>query len=218
MIDKADYKIIPVSIADVSEWILRKHYSHKLPAVSMAFAIYKKNHPVGICTFGSPANMNLNDLGGFRTLELNRLVVEDGCKKNITSYFLGSILRQIQGPIIIISYADRNQGHIGYIYQATNWTYTGQSERAVVYEKNGTVLHSKTFFDMFGTNKKEKAGELGYKIIKTMPKHRYFYFIGTKTQKKQMAKSIPFKMQPYPKGESKRYDASCNIEKQILLF
>jgi hypothetical protein len=49
-------------------------------------------------------------------------------------------------------------------------------------------------------------------------KHRYFYFVGDKWQKKQMMKELPYEIQPYPKGENKRYDATYEPTTQIKLL
>ena len=62
--------------------------------------------------------------------ELNRLWISDGLPKNIESRFIGWCLRElkrIRPNTILVSYADGSKGHVGIVYQATNWTYTGQS-------------------------------------------------------------------------------------------
>jgi hypothetical protein len=50
------------------------------------------------------------------------------------------------------------------------------------------------------------------------PKHRYVYFVGSKTQKKAMRKALKYPVLPYPKGESKRYDSGGAVPTQQLLF
>jgi hypothetical protein len=64
---------------------------------------------------------------------------------------------------------------------------------------------------------KEKYGDLLYK--KERPrKHRYFYFLGTRKQKKKMKNLLTYATKPYPKGDNKRYDSSYNPSTQGLLF
>ena len=41
-------------------------------------------------------------------------------------------LKLLPRPMIIVSYSDTRQGHNGYIYQATNWIYTGLPKKQVV--------------------------------------------------------------------------------------
>lgn len=49
-------------------------------------------------------------------------------------------------------------------------------------------------------------------------KHRYFYFLGSKMQVKEMKQQLPYQIEPYPKGENIRYDASYKPAIQIPLF
>jgi hypothetical protein len=124
----------------------------------------------------------------------------------------------LESPCILISYADENQGHYGYIYQATNWVYTGISATAEVYRNKDFEYHSKTFSDLYGRRDNQFAKSIGFEVVKKLPKHRYFYFIGSKKQKKEMLRKLNYPILPYPKGESKRYDASATFPKQVQLF
>jgi hypothetical protein len=47
-------------------------------------------------------------------------------------------------------------------------------------------------------------------------KHRYFYFIGDKRQKNDMLKKLKFKIEPYPKGDNQRYDASYKVKDKYI--
>lgn len=127
-------------------------------------------------------------------------------------------------PCVLVSYADTSQNHHGYIYQATNWIYTGLSAKFMDYMVKGMEhLHGASVFDMSrGQEKrvewlKNKFGDRLY--MKERPrKHRYFYFVGRKYDKKRMANELPYDIQPYPKGENKRYDSSYKPTTQIKLF
>jgi hypothetical protein len=58
---------------------------------------------------------------------------------------IGMIRRQYPKLRLIISYADPREGHVGGIYQATNWIYTGRSNNNAVYEdRTGKLWHSRT--------------------------------------------------------------------------
>jgi hypothetical protein len=46
----------------------------------------------------------------------------------VLSYFVGSSFNLIKDNLIVVSYADTQYGHNGYIYQATHWTYTGMTD------------------------------------------------------------------------------------------
>jgi len=49
-------------------------------------------------------------------------------------------------------------------------------------------------------------------------KHRYIYFVGSKSQKNSLLKQLNYEVSPYPKGDSQRYDAGTTVKTQQLLF
>ena len=115
------------------EWLLYKHYAKRMCSISYSFGLFIDGNLNGVCTFGFPPNYNYNNgkcvFNNYEclTLELNRLVVNDNLKKNSLSYFVSQCLKKLPKNSCIVSYADQNNGHNGYIYQATNWIYTGVS-------------------------------------------------------------------------------------------
>lgn len=127
-------------------------------------------------------------------------------------------------PCVIVSYADTSKNHHGYIYQATNWIYTGLSAKFLDYMVKGMEhLHGASVFDLSRGQEnrvewlKQKFGDKLY--MKERPrKHRYFYFIGNKKDKKQMSIELPYQSEPYPKGDNQRYDASYNPSTQVKLL
>ena len=111
----------------------------------------------------------------------------------------------IKENIILVSYADTSMNHNGYIYQATNWIYTGAS-------KERTDLG---FED--GSHSRHYDKNIDYSIRKfRSSKHRYVFFIGK--FKKQFIKSLNYKIESYPKGENKKYDSSYQPKVQLNLF
>lgn len=122
-------------------------------------------------------------------------------------------------PLYLLSYADEKQGHVGYIYQATNWLYTGQSEVKRFYVKDGKEFHRKSMWEM-GYKTVNEAEKAGFTHIRdTKKKHRYFYLHGNKQQRQLMMKNLPYSVVlGYPKGESKRYDCSATFPTQAILF
>ena len=61
-------------------------------------------------------------------LELTRLWIEDGTPKNTESFFISQCLKRACREIIV-SFAQIDAGHVGTVYQATNWYYTGLSAK-----------------------------------------------------------------------------------------
>ncbi len=202
---------------ECKDWLLNKHYAKRMCSISYSFGLFNKDNILqGICTFGYPPNYNYNNgkcvFNGYEclTLELNRLVVNDNLPNNTLSYFVSQCLKKLPFPSCIVSYADQNQNHNGYIYQATNWIYTGVSTPKYKY-----VFEDGSVFDIRrGIDKKGKVVE---KIL-LKPTHRYLYFNGTKNDKKVMKKKLKMKVHKYPKGQNKRYDTTYKPITQTKLF
>jgi hypothetical protein len=214
---KEFFSVRAIPSEQTHEWLLKKHYAHRIPSISYSFGLYNDNNILqGICTFGYPPNYEYNDgkcvFNTYRvlTIELNRLVISEGLNKNALSFFVSQALDLLPKPCCIVSYSDPNYGHHGYIYQATNWIYTGTSTPKVEYEfENG-----KTFDIRRGIDKKGKV----VKKRELLPTHRYLMFLGNKKQKNQMVEDLKWSIIPYPKGDNKRYDASYEPSKQGLLI
>lgn len=216
---KDKYTVDYIAKRQCKSWLLHKHYAKRIPSISYAFGLYENKMPVGVCTFGMTANSNLNEfVEGFQCVELNRLVVNENLPANTLSFFVGNALKMLPSPIVVISYADTGHGHHGYIYQATNWIYTGLGKGDYEFLKNGRQYHRKNLFDMFGSGNLENAVANGFEVVKVAPKHRYIMLIGDKRQIRTMKKALPFKSEPYPKGDNRRYDASYEPETQAKLF
>ena len=222
------YKIENIPTQETYEWLLHKHYAHRIPSISYAYGLYHNGVLVGVCTFRTPASSSLRAgiLGEEfidRIVELNRLCV-DCDKKNITSWFVSHCLNSLPRPLCIVSYADTSQGHIGTIYQACNFIYTGLSAKRTDWKIKGMEnLHGQTIADMSrghenrGEYMREKYGSDFY--LENRPrKHRYIYFIGNKKEVKEMRSKLKYPVEQYPQGETKRYDASYTPITQGVLF
>tara|TARA_Y100000593_G_scaffold68723_1_gene126271 strand:- start:612 stop:1301 length:690 start_codon:yes stop_codon:yes gene_type:complete len=226
-----DYKVQKIKSQECKEWFLHKHYAKRIPSVSYAFGLYKNNQLLGICSYGRPVAHTLikhafNGHYQDNFLELNRLVVDDNLLKNSLSYFVSATLKQLPSPVVVVSYADTSLNHHGYIYQATNFIYTGLSAKRTDYKIKGMEhLHSASVMDHAGRGlEKGKIDKLkaiyGDDLyLKDRPrKHRYFYLIGTKKDKKEMLRNLAYEIEPYPKGDNSRYDSSHLAATQTLLF
>ena len=89
------YTVRQIPPKQTHDWLLRKHYAHRIPSIMYSFGLYSENILAGICCFGNPANKNLNEIiEGYPAIELQRLVINDGLSKNSASYF---IARSIYG-------------------------------------------------------------------------------------------------------------------------
>lgn len=224
------YRIIPVEHKETYPWLLHKHYAKTIPNIMHSFGLYDIDNILqGVCCFGTPANNHNNQLGKFKMLELVRLCVNDNLPRNTLSFFVSQCLEQIKklyNNIVIISYADMGKNHCGYIYQATNWIYTGVGGGVDYYiNERQEEIHSRIMSDLRIKNpqksRDEIANELKWKKVKGTFKHRYFYPLGNKKIVKNIIDLIKHKYQikNYPKDENKRYDSGYQIKEiQRILF
>ena len=215
------YNVMPIKKQETHEWLKYKHYAKRIPPMSFAFGLYEDNVLNGVVSYGVPVSKEFcqNILGmGYvdKVLELNRLCVNEGGDKNVLSYFVSRSLNMLPKPLCIVSYADTSQNHTGYIYQATNWIYTGLSSKNVDWKEIGTNRHSRTLGGMYNAEYMSKHPERFEKVERAR-KHRYIYLVGTKKQKKIMRKHLTYPIEQYPKGENKRYDASYTPTVQGIL-
>lgn len=232
-----NYKVFPIDTFDTKEWLLKKHYAHRMCPISYAFGLFENNVIVGVCTYGHPFSPGLKKCLGEAyhdtLLELNRLCVNDNLPKNTLSWFVSQTFKFLPKPVPIVSFADSEQGHHGYIYQATNWIYTGLSVPFTdVKVKGFEHLHQASIGDKVGRADKnenvagksrkklleEKFGKENIFLEERARKHRYFMFLGSKSDKKKMLKCLTYKIQPYPKGDNKTYDSSYEPKVQLSLF
>jgi len=217
----------PVKRSETASWLLEKHYARRLCPITFAFGAYRGDELIGVVTYGTPSSSSLR--GGIcgaqyrdMVLELNRLCCEN--TKNIASILVGRSLRMIPSQSIIVSYADLAMGHIGYVYQACNFLYTGLSAKRTDWKISGMEhLHGSTIADMSRGQKnraaymRERFGDAFY-LEDRSRKHRYVYFVGSKAQKKAMRAALNYPIEPYPKGESTKYDAGCEVGIQYAMF
>jgi hypothetical protein len=220
-------EVKPIKPEETYAWLLEKHYARRLCPIQYAFGLYLDGCLSGVVTYGVPASSPLRaGICGAKykdiVLELNRLCCDN--TKNKASILVGRSLRMIPPTAIIVSYADTEQGHIGYVYQATNFIYTGLSAKRTDWKIKGMEhLHGATVADMSrgmenrAQYMRDKFGDDFY-LEDRSRKHRYVYFVGNKKEKREMMGSLMYATEPYPKGESRRYDSGGKVATQAVMF
>lgn len=211
-------KVKSIDNFECKDWLLNKHYAKRMCSISYAFGLFDENNILqGVCTFGSPPSRALcvgvcGIENVHKVYELNRFIINDN-EKNVASFFISRCLKLLPKDLIIVSYADTSQNHHGYIYQATNWIYTGLSaKRTERYDINNPNKHSKSVTEQKGVKYEDLA------VRERPQKHRYIYFTGSKTQRKHLRNALKYEQKKYPKGDNKNYDASYIPVTQTKLF
>jgi hypothetical protein len=157
------------------------HYLGTLPKnTKHIYGLFINNSLVGCCVFGQGANRHLSSGVGGKALELTRLCMVDWLPKNTGTYFLSKVIKQLrkqeQDLRYLVSFADPNNGHIGTIYKAANWKYTGQCKVDYSYKLiDGSIVHKSKFRCKNGFSEKQLASNAGAQKIAIKGKHRYIY-------------------------------------------
>ena len=189
---KDQYQVKKISYQDTKPFILDIHYAKRMPSISYAYGLFDVEDLIGIISYGSPVSPSLcKGIAGEENkslvIELNRLVLKHN-KKNEASMLIGASFKLLPKPRIIVSYADTAQNHLGVVYQATNFMFTGTSKPRT---------------DMAGKDGKHSRHHLGdrSKRVFRSAKHRYVYILGNKNEKKKLLKDLKYKVQEYPKSK-----------------
>jgi hypothetical protein len=188
-----------------------------MPSITYSFGLFYQNELVGIVTYGSPPSQALcRGIAGDEykniILELNRLVLKNNIK-NEASFLVGNSFKILPKPLIIVSYADTSQNHNGYIYQATNFLYTGLSDKRTEWRQKNSNKHSRHL-----TSTKRKENPDDFYLIQRPRKHRYIYVLANKKDKKNLLKKLKYPISDYPKFQNKNYKTDTNIPTQRILI
>jgi len=180
----------------VADWCRRFHYARRVPSISFAYGWESDEGELqAVLAIGKPASNALCEgvcgkENKSYVYELQRICAKDNLEIAL-SQFVGEVLRAL-GNFILVSYADTAMGHVGTIYKATNWLYTGATRART---DIATGKHSRHY---------EKAESYPDRVERSS-KHRYIQFTGDKRFKKKMGKALNYPQEPYPTGESNRY-------------
>lgn len=192
-----------ISYEETKPFLLGIHYARRMPCITDAFGLFKGGEMIGVVTYGIPASHTLcigiaGEKNRGNVLELNRLVIApERTEKNLASFLVSRSLKMLPNGTFVVSYADTAWSHIGYIYQATNFLYTGLTKaRTDKYSESG---HSRHYKDDEDRRQYRSA------------KHRYIYLVGDKRTRKRMMQELRYTICEYPKGNETRYDTKNPI-------
>jgi hypothetical protein len=207
---KERYRIERIQYSTAMYFVVKYHYLHRKAPCEMAFGLIENSTSqiCGVIVYGTPSSATLRrgicgDTESDNVIELTRLWVMDGTPKNTESYFIGNTIKLVDKEIVV-SFAEIEAGHVGTIYQATNWVYTGLSAKRTDWTIDGVELHGQTIADKYTA--KEVREKFGDKFsLKDRPlKHRYIYFNCNKNRKNILLSKLRYSIKPYPKIECKK--------------
>lgn len=182
---------------------IRHHLTHSDTHISPRGGVF-----LGVVLFGNGGNYHIgNPYGLFmgEVVELVRVALNGGQGHGHTSEIVADALRRLHRdrPMVrlVVSYADADQGHIGTIYQATNWLYMGKvkaGENLNIYV-DGEKVHHRTFTkDLPPSEAVDDLRRRGHtvEVSETKGKQKYLFPFDRKLRKRLLMSAMP-----YPKAQ-----------------
>lgn len=182
---------------------LNFHYSKAVPQIRLGYSVFNDNNEwCGVILYSNGANPRIAKEYGLvqgQVIELVRVALNG--KQETTSQTLGKSLQLLKkdAPAVklVVSFADRNQNHIGTIYQATNWLYIDErsSERGIMLK--GKLTHRRSVGKKYGNSGIEwikQNVDKNAHIVKGETKIKYVFVLDRK-----LFPAIKEISKPYPK-------------------
>ena len=168
------------------------HYTHSVPSGKSHYIKFED----ALVVWSIPANPNIAKfvLGyNGNVWELSRLWAPDGHEKNLLTRAIShavKVIRHLENPDALVSYADPNVGHHGGVYRAASWIPHGQSEEVRAYRgKDGQIVARRAFHSGNRYFKKAEIEALGYTELKLPGKIRYVKPL-SKNAKKHLRQAV----------------------------
>lgn len=183
----------------VTHW----HYSRKMPVGKMAkIGVWEDGEFIGVLLFGlggggAGDGRRYGLARNFEVVELQRVALREHCAPVTRIIAIAIKMLRAQSPTLrlLVSYADPAQGHLGAIYQAGNWIYTGRSadDWKIVWP-SGREAHSRIARAHVQFGIRKVVDTTGGRRVVIAGKHRYLYPLDDEIR----TRILPL-AKPYPK-------------------
>lgn len=207
-----------VSAKFARRYIASFHYSRTMPdSTRFAYAGFLNGKVCGVVCYGMGCGKNqytalIPDIENGTYVELTRLWCADDYPRNTESKLIAESLKLLPPEIkLVVSFADEGEGHVGTIYQATNWLYCGKNGGGkMLLCEDGVKKHPRLLgiyrmrhpeYEQYDND--ELMGLLHYMYVDGGKKYRYVYLRGSKRERAEMRAILGDKVQPYPKSDRK---------------
>jgi len=205
--NKADLKLDWCSYRAAKYAAKHWHYSKSLAVGKMVkIGIWENKRFIGAITFNYGANPNLYkpyNIKKNECVELTRVAIKNHI--NPVTKLIKIAIKMLSelcfGLRLIVSFADPDQGHLGKIYQAGNWIYTGMSKTSPSYYYKNRWIHQRQLGSL-GISMKDSK----YPKRKGLDKFRYLYPLDEEMRERVLPLS-----KPYPKKISGSSDLADTL-------
>lgn len=176
-LDRREWLVRPVPHRDALALIAEHHYAHGGPNTSVcALGLFHRDGSelLGAALWLPPiiaAARKVEPAAPHSVLGLSRLVCAPAAPKNAASFLIGGSMPLLPDRYqVLLTFADEAYGHVGGIYQATNWAYAGPTPPRPVWTLDGQVISPKRGPR---TLSRQELLERGARLVGRSRKHRY---------------------------------------------
>lgn len=190
-----------------NDLVRRFHYSHRPPGNVQYVGTWHLDGglfgdygpAIAACFFSIPPTRWSEDV-----LELSRLVRDEAHKVSLTGLIAltASHLARAKAGDLLVSFADRTQGHHGGIYQASSWSYDGARDKncdGVLMD--GIFIPGRSCNSQWGTRSPEKLRLIlpSHTIEPHFDEGKHLYWRAMSKSGKKKASRLGLKSVAYPK-------------------
>lgn len=174
-----------ITSLEAKQSVVDFHYSQVMPVSNPhCYGVWEGETYIGAIVFGFGANRHIGTQFGLTwkrdVLELTRVAFTNHTIPVTQAVALAIKQLKHDNPAVrlLVSYADPKQGHLGKIYQAGNWIYTGTSKPQQAIVVLGRERHKKSVSQRYGRADvdwlRKNVDPLAH-TVSTIPKHRYLF-------------------------------------------
>ncbi len=128
------------------------HYSKCLPVGKLVkYGVWENEKFIGVVIYSRGASPNLGtalELDQTEVCELTRVALDkhEAPVSQIVAITLTQLKKDNPALRAVVSFADPKEGHVGGIYKAGNWLFTGLSNSVVEYFIEGRWMHTRNAY------------------------------------------------------------------------
>jgi hypothetical protein len=207
----SDAIVKAISLEVAGNFILKYEWLGNMGRSKYCYGLFLTEELVAVACFGPlVSNSHFKRMLGQRfpkrILQLCRGASSPRAPKWAPSKLIGRSLRLVANDTSawgVVAYADPCAGEIGTIYQATNALYLGMSNPggSQRYLIRGHWYDPRRVNDKFGSRARAHLRRIDpdFRSVPVLPKHRYFWPIGSRRRNKKLRALVQNMVQPYPK-------------------
>jgi len=206
---KPDNVVFRVGDEDDAAKLTRTHHYSRRPAAAVQVVgtwcnrgglFGDRGEPVAACVFSIPPTRWSEEVW-----ELSRLVRADGFEIPPLSGLISATVRFLakrKNPGLLVSFADRTQGHHGGIYQAASWCYAGARDRRMDgLIVDGVFIAGRSCNSRWGTQSPAKIAAIlpHSEIVPHYDEGKHLYWRAVSREGERKATRLGLMRLPYPK-------------------